>query len=40
MNDIMKNVQVFEDSNFLLKGITKQSKMKEKNKNLAFYQCC
>ena len=32
MNDIMKNVQALEDSNVLLKGVTKQLKMKQKNK--------
>ena len=36
MNDIMKIVQALEDSNILLKGVTKQLKMKQKNKNEAF----
>ena len=33
MNDIMKIVQPLEDSNILLKGVTKTIKMKQKNKN-------
>ena len=36
MNDIMKIVQALEDSNILLKGVTKQLKMKQKNKNEDF----
>ena len=32
MNDIMKIVQPLEDSNILLKGVTKTIKMKQKNK--------
>ena len=32
MNDIMKITQALEDSNILLKGVTKQLKMKQKNK--------
>ena len=39
MNDIMKIVQALEDSNILLKGITKTIKMKQKNKKEAFYLC-
>ena len=31
MNDIMKIVQALEDSNILLKGVTKTIKTKEKN---------
>ena len=33
MNDIMKIVQAFEDSNILLKGVTKaiENKIKEQN---------
>ena len=38
MNDIMKIVQALEDSNILLKEVTKI--MKQKNKKKAFYQCC
>ena len=34
MNDIMKIVQALEDSNILLKGVTKT--MKQKNKNVDF----
>ena len=33
INNIMKNVQAFEDSNILLKGLTK---MKQKNKKKDF----
>ena len=36
MNDIMKIVQTLEDSNTLLKGVTKQLKMKQKNKKEDF----
>ena len=36
MNDIMKIVQALEDSNILLKGVTKQLKMKQKNKKEDF----
>ena len=37
MNDIMKIVQVLEDSNTLLKGVSlKQLKMKPKNKKEDF----
>ena len=32
MNEIMKIVQALQDSNILLKGVTKQLKMKQKNK--------
>ena len=32
MNDIMKIVQTLEDSDILLKRVTKKLKMKEKNK--------
>ena len=32
MNDSMKIVEALEDSNILLKGVTKQLKMKQKNK--------
>ena len=31
-NDIMKTVQALEDSGILLKGVTKQLKMKQKNR--------
>ena len=36
MNDIMKIVQALEDSDILLKGVTKQLKMKQKNKKENF----
>ena len=36
MNDIMKIVQALEDSNILLKGVTKTIKMKQKNKREDF----
>ena len=36
MNDIMKIIQVFEDSNILLKGVTKTIEMKQKNKKEDF----
>ena len=36
INDIMKIVQVLEDSNILLKGVTKTIKMKQKNKKEDF----
>ena len=39
MNDIMKIVQTLEDSNILLKGVTKTLKMKQKNKNEVFQEC-
>ena len=36
MNDILRIVQALEDSNVLLKGITKPFKMKQKNKKEDF----
>ena len=36
MNDIMKIIQALEDSNILLKGVTKQLKTKQKNKKEDF----
>ena len=36
MNDILKIVQALEDSNVLLKGVTKQLKMEQKNKKEDF----
>ena len=33
LNDLMKILQVLEDSNILLKKVTKTIKMKQKNKN-------
>ena len=36
INDIMKLVQALEDSNILLKDVTKQLKMKQKNKKEDF----
>ena len=39
MNVIMKIVQALEDSNILLKGVTKTIKNETKNKNETFYLC-
>ena len=39
MNDIMKIVQALEDSNILLKGVTKTIKNETKNKKETFYLC-
>ena len=36
MNDIIKIIQALEDSNILLKGVTKTIKMKQKNKKEDF----
>ena len=36
MNDVIKIVQALEDSNILLKGVTKTIKMKQKNKREDF----
>ena len=36
MNDIMKIIQALENSNILLKGVTKTIKMKQKNKKEDF----
>ena len=36
MNDIIKIIQALENSNFLLKGVTKTIKMKQKNKKEDF----
>ena len=36
MNDIMKIVQTLEDSNILLKGVTKTIKMKQKDEKRIF----
>ena len=36
MNGIMKVIEALEDSNILLKGVTKQLKMKQKNKKEDF----
>ena len=35
----MKFVQALEDSNILLKGVTKAIKNEKKNKKKTFYQC-
>ena len=35
----MKIAQALEDSNILLKGVTKTKKMKQKNKKEVFCQC-
>ena len=39
MNDIMKIVQALEDSNILLKGVTKIIKNETKEQKEAFYLC-
>ena len=39
MKNIIKIVQAFEDSNILLKGITKQLKMKRKKKKVDSLVC-
>ena len=36
MNDIIKTIQALENSNILIKGATKQLKMKQKNKKDGF----
>ena len=36
MNDIMKIIQALEDSNILIKGVTKTVKNKQKNKKEDF----
>ena len=36
MNDIMKIIQALEDSNILIKGVTKTIKMKQNNKKEDF----
>ena len=36
MNDIIKIVRALEDSNILLKGVTKRLEMKQKNKKQDF----
>ena len=38
MNDIIKIVQALEDSNILLKGVTKTIKNETKEQKQAFYQ--
>ena len=40
MNDIMKIVQALEDSNVLLKGVTKTIKNETKEKKEDFQVCC
>ena len=39
INDLMKIIQALEDYNVLLKGVTKQLKMKQKNKREDFQVC-
>ena len=39
MNDIMKIVQAFEDSNIFLKGVTKTIKTKQNKKKEDFWVC-
>ena len=39
LNEIMKIVQALDDSNILLKGVTKRLKTKQKNKKEDFYAC-
>ena len=38
MNDVMKIVQALEDSNILLKGMTKTIKNETKNKNFNIFK--
>ena len=40
MEDIIKIVKDIEDSGLLLKGVSKQFRMKRKNKNQNFLVCC
>ena len=40
MNDIIKIVQALEDSNILLKGVTKTIKNESKEKKVDSYACC
>ena len=40
MNDIMKTVQAHEDSNILLKGVTKTIKNETKEQKGGFLSCC
>ena len=40
MNDIMKTVQALEDSNILLKGVTKTIKNETKEQKGGFLSCC
>ena len=40
MNDILKITKALEDSDILLKGVSETIKMKQKNKEVVFYQCC
>ena len=40
MNNIMKIVQALEDSNILLKGVTKTFKNETKHKKEDFWVCC
>ena len=40
MNDIMKIIQVLEDSNILLKGVTKTTKNEKKKQKGGFLVCC
>ena len=40
MNDIMKIIQVLEDSNILLKGVTKTIKNETKKQKGGFLVCC
>ena len=39
-NDITKIVQALEDSNILLRGVTKTIKTKRKSKKEVFQVCC
>ena len=39
MNDILKSFQRLEDSNILLKGVTKAIKNETKEEKQGFYQC-
>ena len=40
MNDIMKIVQALEDSNILLKGVTKTIEKEKSKKKDWDFQCC
>ena len=39
MQDLLKTLKSLEDSGVLLKGVVRQLKMKQKNREVVFYQC-
>ena len=39
MNDIMEIVKSYEEYSFLIKGVSKTIKMKQKNKKEGFSEC-